>query len=476
MWYLYPMLKQQAALFNRIAQVADLFLILAAFYAGHSISSHLIPSSDTLLDNLWIMLVIIPTWHFFMSKYYLYASIRTLSAAQIFISLLKVHMFGCIITASAAYLIAPHELSRTHLMFFIMLSFVMLTFSKLLTKTTLSILRRRGYNTRNLLIIGNQEKRDKFIQLVDEHTQWGLNVVGIYQPQSSIRSKVHDVAPVMNGVDGLVDFCKNHPVDEVIFCLFRNEIKNLDDYVFEMDQMGITVRMVLDVYDSLRSSREVVMFNGDMPILTFRSISFEANQLFIKKIVDVVGALVGLCLTLAIFPFIALAIKFDSRGPLLFGQKRVGEHGRLFTCWKFRSMYVDAEERKEDLAHLNEMTGAIFKIKNDPRITRVGHFIRKTSLDELPQFWNVLVGDMSLVGTRPPTPNEVAKYENWHRRRISIKPGITGLWQVSGRNQIQDFDSIVRLDLEYIDKWNIWMDIKILLKTIKVVFVREGSC
>lgn len=470
------MLKQQAALFNRITQIIDIALIMVAFGAAHAILARSLPTLGPLIDHLWIMLVVLPTWRFFMSKYYLYASIRTLSIGQVITSLLKVHLYGSIITASAIYLIEPQGFRRALFVIFILISFVLLSTGKLLLKGILSYMRRRGYNTRNLLVIGSKELRYKFIQLVNDHAQWGLTIVGVYLPPSPRIIDTSDGTPLLGSVEELVTICKSKPVDEVVFCLYRNDIQNLDDYVFEMDQMGITVRMVLDVYESHRARREVAMFHGDLPILTFHCMAFDANQLFIKRCLDIVGAIAGLCITFVIFPFIALAIKLDSPGPLLFGQKRVGEHGRLFTCWKFRSMYIDAEERKKELAHLNEMDGAIFKIKNDPRITKIGHFIRRTSLDELPQFWNVLVGDMSLVGTRPPTPDEVANYENWHRRRISIKPGITGLWQISGRNQIQDFNSIVRLDLEYIDKWNIWLDIKILLKTIKVVFVREGSC
>jgi len=233
--------------------------------------------------------------------------------------------------------------------------------------------------------------------------------------------------------------------------------------------MGVTTRMALDFYDLQRSKCELALFHGEVPMLTFHSRAFDANYIFLKRCLDIFGAAAGLCITGLLFPFIAFAIKIDSPGPLLFGQKRVRERGRAFTCWKFRSMYVDAED-------LNEMNGAIFKIENDPRITRVGGFLRKTSLDELPQFWNVLIGEMSLVGTRPPTPSEVAEYENWHRKRICIKPGITGLWQVSGRNQIKDFDEVARLDIEYIEKWSIWLDIRILMKTIWIVFARNGSC
>jgi lipopolysaccharide/colanic/teichoic acid biosynthesis glycosyltransferase len=165
----------------------------------------------------------------------------------------------------------------------------------------------------------------------------------------------------------------------------------------------------------------------------------------------------------------------DSKGPVMFKQKRVGQHGRLFWLYKFRSMYVDAEEHKKELINFNEMEGLMFKMENDPRITRIGRILRKTSLDEFPQFINVMKGEMSLVGTRPPTSDEVAQYEKWQRRRISMKPGITGLWQILGRNKIIDFNEVVRLDLEYIDKWRFLLDINILLKTILVVLARKGA-
>ena len=200
------------------------------------------------------------------------------------------------------------------------------------------------------------------------------------------------------------------------------------------------------------------------------------RYLFLKRLVDITGAVTGLLFLLVVFPFVALAIRTEDPGPVFFSQERVGENGRKFRIWKFRSMYVDAEARKRELNGRNEMNGAIFKIRNDPRITRVGKILRKTSIDEIPQFWNVLKGEMSLVGTRPPTSDEVSEYDNWHRRRISMKPGITGMWQVNGRNDINDFDEIVKLDLAYIDNWSLWLDVRILLKTIKIVFCRNGSC
>lgn len=211
-------------------------------------------------------------------------------------------------------------------------------------------------------------------------------------------------------------------------------------------------------------------------MLTFHSISLNRFQLFIKRTIDIIGAIVGLIITAVISIFIIPAIKLDSPGPIFFTQERVGTHGRIFKLYKFRSMVVDAEEKKQDILQMNAVNGNLmFKVKNDPRITRLGKFIRAASIDELPQFFNVLKGDMSLVGIRPPTPDEVNRYENHHWRRISIKPGITGIWQANGRSNITDFDEVVRLDTQYIDNWSLWLDIKIILKTILVVYKKKGA-
>ena len=191
--------------------------------------------------------------------------------------------------------------------------------------------------------------------------------------------------------------------------------------------------------------------------------------------IDIAGALVGLAVTLLVGMVLAPFLLLESPGPLIFCQKRVGVNGRVFDFYKFRSMYADAEARKKELMEQNEVKGLMFKMKDDPRITKVGAFIRKTSIDELPQFWNVLKGDMSLVGTRPPTLDEYQQYSYYQKRRISFRPGITGLWQISGRSDIKDFDEVVKLDLEYIDNWSLVMDFKIIFKTIVVVFRGIGA-
>jgi exopolysaccharide biosynthesis polyprenyl glycosylphosphotransferase len=471
------MLKQQAKLFRNLAILADLILLLVAFFTAYYMRGHLAGSlSRPLHGYLWVLLVVLPVWFFLLSKAGFYSSVRKISSFELTYRLFNVHLMGGALGASIIYLVDNKGFSRGLYLTFLASSFILLSLEKIALRKGLGWLRRRGYNSLNLLIVGTREKAMRFHELVDQHTDWGLKVLGFLQVVEGTFPQDISGRPVLGHAQDLVEICKQHPVDEVVFCLPKDYLVDAEEYLRDLEELGITVRMVLDFFDVRRSRRELSFFHDELPILTFHTKSFDAGQLLLKRCLDILGALVGLLITALLFPFIAFAIKKNDPGPIFFGHQRVGISGRSFKCWKFRSMYIDAEERKKELMAQNEMKGAIFKIKNDPRITPVGHFLRKTSLDELPQFWNVLKGEMSLVGTRPPTPGEVSEYENWHRRRISIRPGITGIWQVSGRNGIEDFDEIVRLDLKYIDEWNLWLDLRILFRTVAVVFAREGSC
>ena len=218
-----------------------------------------------------------------------------------------------------------------------------------------------------------------------------------------------------------------------------------------------------------------IVVENDYPIAKFAPTVISPGKLAFKRLVDIIGGIVGTILSLPIILIVAIPLKLESSGPLIFKQQRVGKNGRIFNIYKLRSMYEDAEERKKVLQEQNQMDGHMFKMDNDPRITKVGKFIRKTSIDELPQFWNVLKGDMSLVGTRPPTIDEFEKYESHHKRRLSMKPGITGKWQVSGRSNIKNFEDVVKLDCEYIDEWSPILDIQILIKTVGVVLTHKGA-
>ncbi len=244
--------------------------------------------------------------------------------------------------------------------------------------------------------------------------------------------------------------------------------------VCKFEEMGLTCHYNVDLFNRSNPNTYVQQMAG-YSVISFALKTMDSRRLLIKRLVDIIGALVGLAMTAVITPFVALAIRLDSPGPVFFSQTRIGKNGRRFKIWKFRSMYTDAEARKKELSAQNEVRGLMFKMEDDPRITKVGRFLRKTSIDETPQFLNILVGDMSLVGTRPPTEDEFEQYNGYYRRRMSITPGLTGMWQVSGRSDIQDFEEIVKLDLEYIDNWSLGLDIKILFMTVFTVLGRKGS-
>jgi exopolysaccharide biosynthesis polyprenyl glycosylphosphotransferase len=470
------MLRQQANLFNKLSMWADVFVISASLVLAYQVRTLFHGRLLPLYNYLWVLVVVLPVWFYFLKRQGLYASIRRLSIFDIVSKLVNVHLFGGLLTASIIYFIDRDRYSRGLYLAFLCASFLLLFLEKVCVRLTLGFCRRKGFNIRNLLIVGSREKARRFHQLIEDHTDWGLKIIGFVQSDNDVSGFDIDGHKILGHIQDLVEICKSNSVDEVVFCIPKDLVVDVEDFLNDLQELGITVRMVLDFFELKRSRQELSFFHDELPILTIHTKNLDSQQLFLKRILDVGGALVGLGVTALLFPVIALAIRKNSPGPIFFGQGRVGQSGRTFKCWKFRSMYIDAEKRKQELIAQNEMKGPIFKIKKDPRITKVGSFLRKTSLDELPQFWNVLKGDMSLVGTRPPTTDEVAQYENWHRRRISIKPGITGMWQTSGRNRISDFDEVVRLDLFYIDNWSIWLDILILCKTVKAVLGGSGGC
>jgi len=469
------MLKQQARLFTKFAAALDSAAILVAFVLAYYAVQTATGRLSELLDYSWVLVVVLPVWIFLLTYFGLYDSMRTKSFNSVMAGILKVHVIGGFIVSSSAFLVHATSYSRLLFVSFIIFSFVLMSMIKGCIKLLLRFFRRKGYNTRNILIVGSGNQMHRFVDVIRQHEDWGLFIAGIVGLSEETDAPDIPGCAKLGYIDDLVEICKQNMIDEVVFSLPRSFLSVVDEFLIVLQEMGISVRMMVDLYDAPTSRKEFSVFPGNIPMLTYHSKAFDPGQLFLKRCLDIVGAIVGLIIAGLLFPFIALAIRLESKGPLLFEQERVGENGRRFTCRKFRSMFVDAESRKQELMVHNEMRGAMFKIKDDPRVTRVGKFLRTTSLDELPQFWNVLVGEMSLVGTRPPTPDEVATYENWHRKRICIKPGITGLWQVSGRNQIQDFDEVVRLDIRYIEEWSLWLDITLLFKTIWVVIVSKGA-
>lgn len=345
---------------------------------------------------------------------------------------------------------------------------------------------QRSWGMESLVgIVTTADRADRLISEIGK--DWSRRIVGVTLLEATreiVGTEIDGIAVKANFTD-FMDWVRREALDEVYVDVPMDSGESFIPYLEEMESMGLTVHFRLPLLDRIeeaccdetsaaRLSRTLGRCAGGS-IVTMGTVELKLRDQIAKRCMDIAGGLVGCILSIPIIAIVAIPLKIESPGPLFFKQKRVGRNGRYFYIHKLRSMYMDAEERKKELMAQNEMNGLMFKMEDDPRVTKVGKFIRKTSIDELPQFFDVLRGDMSLVGTRPPTVDEYKQYESHHKRRLSMKPGITGLWQVSGRSNIEDFEEVVKLDVTYIDNWSLWNDVKILFKTVYVVFAGRGA-
>lgn len=353
-------------------------------------------------------------------------------------------------------------------------------------KHLIRMMAERGEHS--LYIVTSSDVAESVIQSIRQHNYNRYDINGIIITDCTMLGKEIAGIPVVATIEDAAGYICQHWVDEVLINVGDEHLYPQKLYE-ELIEMGIVVHVNLSKIHKTPGQKQFVERIGDYTVITTSMNYSTVRQAMVKRLLDIAGGLVGCVLTGIIFIFIAPAIYISSPGPIFFSQTRIGKNGKPFKMYKFRSMYMDAEARKAELMSQNKMSdGRMFKLDFDPRVignkilpdgrkkTGIGEFIRKTSLDEFPQFWNVLNGSMSLVGTRPILPDELEQYELHHRARIAIKPGITGMWQVSGRSDITDFEEIVRLDTEYISQWNIGLDIKILFKTVLAVLKRDGSC
>ena len=334
-------------------------------------------------------------------------------------------------------------------------------------------LRRKGFGSRRILLVGAGEISRTIMRTLLAEPALGYEVLGFLDdnPQKGQRNlgPFHGLGPIDNLPQVLVE----NQVDEVIVTLPWQYHRRINSILNQCNRMNVRARVVPDVLQLSLDRVDIEMLHG-IPLISVKQPGFTRGQFAIKRALDLIIGSLGLLVALPIMGVLALAIKLDSPGPVLFIQTRVGRNGKPFNAYKFRSMIPDAEQLKPQLEALNEADGPIFKIKDDPRLTRVGRFLRRTSLDELPQIFNVLKGEMSLVGPRPALPEEVEQYEPWHRKRLRALPGMTGLWQVSGRSNLS-FDEMVMLDIYYVENWSPGLDIAILLRTIPKVIIGEGA-
>lgn len=329
--------------------------------------------------------------------------------------------------------------------------------------------------SRKLLIISDSIMAGEIIKELEAMKDSSYELIGLaLLGEKNLPEQLNGVNVVARSRN-LVEYCTSASLDEVIVAVSRECKEQIFDVMEVVAEMGITVHYQIPVPELKGASQKTLSQFGHFYTVTYAYRVAPIGQILLKRLLDGCGALVGCLLLLLLTVILGPLIKLESQGPVFFAQKRVGRNGRIFKMYKFRSMYIDAEERKRELMVQNEMSGLMFKMENDPRITKIGRFIRKTSLDEFPQFINILKGDMSLVGTRPPTLDEFAQYSPYHKKRLSFRPGLTGMWQVSGRSNITDFEEIVKLDVEYIDSWSFVLDVKILLKTVLSVFKGSGA-
>lgn len=381
-----------------------------------------------------------------------------------------IFFFAIAISVLNFFIAERFSISRRGMVYFLTLEGISLCFQYFLVKKYWKHVFFNLKNSKKILLLTVTKNMEKVLDklLESDELSWKLVAVSVLD-KSDFQ---HDKIPVIEK-EKIIEFTTHEVVDEV-FVNLPGENYDIGEIISRFETMGIDVTVNLKAFDKNLGRNKQIHEMVGLNVVTFSTNFYKTSHVISKRILDICGATIGLIL-FAIASLVLVPLIRKDGGPAIFAQTRIGKNGRHFTFYKFRSMRIDAEAIKEQLMDQNTMQGGMFKIENDPRVTKIGHFIRKTSLDELPQFWNVLKGDMSLVGTRPPTIDEYMKYTPEQKRRLSFKPGITGLWQISGRSNIKNFDDVVKLDVTYLDGWTIWKDIEILLKTIKVVVMKDGA-
>lgn len=479
------LLKEHCSLTLDIQKALDLSITVFSFISAYFIKKYILPGSLGALStdpNYYLVLMLIVTsWYVAFRWMDMYMSYRERPFWYFFTVVVKSNLLGMILVSIGMYIMHIYGVSRLLMGIFLILNISLLALSKFIVFITLERLRVDGFNTRRVLIVGSKERAKEVIRVIEKYKASGYRVAGCFDVEENLVGQtVENGHKVIGLVRDLEDYLRQNIVDELIFAMPLKKIQNGDRYLALAEDMGIKVRIIPDWelhYLMYRPHVASIQFESFFGVynMSFQSTPRNEGQLLLKVVFGYLTALVLTLLLLPIFAAIAFAIKQASKGPVFFTQERLGLNGRKFQLYKFRTMVNNAEEIRKEIEDKNEMDGPVFKIKNDPRIIPgVGHFLRKTSLDELPQLFNVLKGEMCLVGPRPPIPQEVDEYSVWHRRRLSMKPGMTCLWQIAPNRNDLSFDEWMKLDLKYIDTWSLFNDIKILFLTARAVATRSG--
>jgi exopolysaccharide biosynthesis polyprenyl glycosylphosphotransferase len=428
------------------------------------------------IQNFILFAILLLIWHQIYVLFGMYASRRLAGRWDETVDILKATTLGTLLIFFARLLIRIDLVTPEFLVVFWLAVACATAAGRIFMRVMLRNARLRGRNLRDMLIVGTNPQAVQFARRMRDSQFLGYRVIGfVDQDWPGLTEFSQSGFSLACNFDNLLTFLRSTVVDEVVVALpMRSLHARASEVATICEEQGIVVRFISNLFDGKMSRPQVVVVEGDS-LITHNTVRLEGWPVVIKRVVDIVVSAAMSLVLLPVFLLTAVLIKLTSPGPVFFVQKRLGLNKRHFGIYKFRTMVVDAEKRMKEIEHLNEVTGPVFKIKNDPRITPIGRFLRKTSIDELPQLFNVLKGDMSLVGPRPlPLRDYEGFNEDWQRRRFSVRPGVTCLWQIGGRSSIS-FEEWMQLDLQYIDKWSLLLDFKILLKTIPAVLKGSGA-
>ena len=468
------MLKEYKKAVTKLAVFWDVCVIAASFVISYFLRARLDPDLGTLRENIVLLPLFVINFEALLYYLGVYNSLRIRKIWAIARDLFKASIVAFGVFSSVVYVFAIPHLDRSFIALVFVLTFVNLFLGKLFILAVSRYIRSKGYNYRNILIVGTGKRAQEFIKAIHQHSEWGLRIVGLIDRDEDKKGQVISGYTVLGAFDDVARVAHDNVIDEVVFVVPRSWLAHIEELMFFFETEGISIHLAVDYFQLTLSQGRQNELNG-FPLITFETTPNKFLHLIFKRLSDIVISSLSLTVLSPFLLVISVLIKATSPGSVFFKQVRCGLNGRKFTMYKFRTMVNGAEARLEALLAKNQMQGPVFKMDHDPRVTRVGRLLRKMSLDELPQLFNVLKGDMSIVGPRPPIPKEVKSYEPWHRRRLSMRPGITCIWQVNGRNAITDFNRWTKLDLYYIDHWSLGLDLKIMLKTIPTVILGVGA-
>jgi exopolysaccharide biosynthesis polyprenyl glycosylphosphotransferase len=467
------MLKEKETALRRFLILADSAVIGLAYVFAFLLRG-LVKEENITLSKFFVALVIaVPYWCLTLYANGIYLSMRTRSYLEILWALVKSAVMTFLMLGTFIFLFKLTFMSRLFFVLFSGLSFLFIWMEKTAIFMSAHYVRRQGLSTRRLLIVGTGKRALEFVRRIDGHPEWGFEVLGAIDDEPS--RGIHKVGrlPVIGTLDDIPKIFHKDAIDEVVFVVPRSRLNALQGAIDDCETEGVVVTVAVDLFDTKLARASVTELDG-VPLLHFKTTRAKEWELLVKRLFDFAASGAGILVLSPLFLVLAILIKVTSRGPVFFKQARLGLSGRRFTLYKFRTMRLGAHDVLSNVDDLSAMTTPEFRDKKTLWITPVGRFMRKFSLDELPQLINVFIGHMSIVGPRPTVPDEVEKYKDWHRRRFSMKPGITCLWQVNGRNNVP-FEDWMKLDLEYLDRWSLWLDAKILLKTVPVVLFGIGA-